>query len=243
MTYFGIALMVGGAAVLVAMRHELRPMLGLGSRRGNGRRPGTARRSESAGARPHLPAGTGSFGYAPGEVAAATPGRGGAGTRTGARGGPDRSRTAGRRALAVRSRAAAARRERQAREEAEERPRVIHPRAEARRQMYAARAAEARAAAARAAEARAAAEALAAARAAQTWAGYGYSYGGATPPSPARRRPSPRPHHPVREHSTQVLPVVTAPLRDLPPRRSSRGTIYTSRAARAREAVPAGGAV
>jgi hypothetical protein len=134
---------------------------------------------------------------------------------------------AGRRTAAARRRAVAARAEQEALAEAErQRSPVFHPRAEARRQLHAERAAMARAEAARQAEERAAAEALAAARAAQTWAGYGYSYGGAAPADPARRRPSPR-RASRREDRPAAVPVEW----DAPP--VYRGTVYASAAARA----------
>jgi hypothetical protein len=113
---------------------------------------------------------------------------------------------------------------------------VFHPRAEARRVLHAQRQAQARAEAIRQAEELAAAEALAARqaeeRAARTWAGYGYSYGGAMPADPTRRRPSPRPR---RVTVAAAVPTV-APQAVAPASGGYRGTVYVSASARAGQA-------
>jgi hypothetical protein len=164
--------------------------------------------------------------WAPAGARAVAAARAGAATRARA-GRVSAEGRAGRRTAAARRRAVVARREQEARAEAvQERPLAFHPRAEARRVLQAERAARARAEAARQAEERAAAEALAAARAAQTWAGYGYSYGGAAPADPARRRPSPR-----RTSRREDRPAAVPAEWDEPP--VYRGTVYASAAARA----------
>jgi hypothetical protein len=114
-----------------------------------------------------------------------------------------------RRTVAARRRAAEARA--RAVEEEQKRPLAFHPRAEARRVLYAARQAQARVEAARQREAEA--------QAARTWAGYGYSYGGASTPPAPRRRPSPR-----RTAKTPSQRPARVP--------TSRGTIYASASAR-----------
>jgi hypothetical protein len=207
-TYFGLALMLGGAAVLVMLRHELlcRGPRGpeSGARAFSGR--------ESRGPEPRA------AGAADGPRRGAR--RSGGVTAPGRR--PRRTAAARRRAAEVRALTAEL--------QEQTRPLAFHPRAEARRVLQAARLAQARADAARQAEERAAAEALAAERAAQTWAGYGYSYGGAlAQPSPSARRPSPR-----RAPAPSVDPHAY-PAHHLQPVRlpSSRGALYASAAARA----------
>jgi hypothetical protein len=207
MTYFGFALILGGGTVLLAMWRDVGPRWApVGARSAHAARFASARvgtRRATRGASRNV-TGTSLLAARPVARFADEPGE--------------------RRAAARRK--AARRRELEAREEPA-RPRVFHPRAEARRVLHAQRQAQARAEAIRRAEERAAAEALAARqaeeRAARTWAGYGYSYGGATPADPTRRRPSPRPRR-------------TAVPAAAPPPTGYRGTVYVSASARAAEA-------
>jgi hypothetical protein len=244
MTYFGLALILGGGTVLLAMWRDFGPGWALPG-------PRSELASHAARARRALPGA---------RSAHARPAFARAGTRRAPRGatrgvtlatalaarpvarfadGPAERRAAARRK-------AARRRELETREEPA-RPPVFHPRAEARRVLHAQRQAQARAEAIRLAEERAAAEALAARqaeeRAARTWAGYGYSYGGATPADPSRRRPSPRP----RRTAVPVAVPAAVPATDAPAvapaRPAYRGTVYVSAFARAGQADAAAQAI
>jgi hypothetical protein len=231
MTYFGFALILGGGTVLLAMWRDFGPRwVPAGARSAHAARPASRPRPTRVGTRraPRRPTRNVT-------VAAALAGRPVARSAAGAdravgrfADGPGERRTAARRK-------AARRRELESREEPP-RPRVFHPRAEARRVLHAQRQAQARAEAIRLAEERAAAEALAARqaeeRAAKTWAGYGYSYGGAIPADPRRRRPSPRPRR-------KAVPAAL-PAADPPAPAPYRGTVYVSAFARAGRADPAG---
>jgi hypothetical protein len=213
MTYFGFALILGGGTVLLAMWRDFGPGWVPAGARSAHARPAFRPRPTRVGTRRAPRRATRNV-----TVAAALA------VRPVARfaDGP------GERRAAARRKAAARRRELELREEPP-RPRVFHPRAEARRVLHAQRQAQARAEAIRLAEERAAAEALAARqaeeRAAKTWAGYGYSYGGAIPADPRRRRPSPRPRR-------KAVPAAL-PAADPPAPAPYRGTVYVSAFARA----------